>query len=191
MLPAGRDLAPRVPRDPPSATGRRTDLANDPLQGERQRELVTGLRRELRESLPQYLIPAVIVVLPALPLNINGKVDMRALPAPELLRDPDAPLAEPQTEVERAIAEVWCGLLRLDRVGVHGGFFEIGGDSLLAVQVMARLPAVVGVELPVRTLLERPTIHEVARHVELARATLRLAARPTSSPGPDRQRGRL
>ena len=78
----------------------------------------------------------------------------------------------------------------MERVGIDDDFFELGGDSLLAVQAMSRLPAVFGVELPVRALLEKPTIREVARHVELARAALRLAARP--EPGPTRrQSGRL
>jgi hypothetical protein len=84
---------------------------------------------------------------------------------------------------------VWCGLLGLDQVGVHDNFFEIGGDSLLAVQAMARLPAAVEVELPVRVLLERPTILEVAKHVELALAARRLSV---TAPASDRRhRGRL
>nr|ALD82525.1 non-ribosomal peptide synthase [Nannocystis sp. MB1016] len=189
-IAAGRDTVPRVPLAPPAALGERTDLASDPLQGERQRELVTALRRELRDALPHYLIPSAIVVLPQIPININGKVDVRALPPPEHLRDGDAALVEPRDDVERGLADVWCTLLGLDRVGIDDDFFEVGGDSLLAVQAMSRLPAVFGVELPVRALLEKPTIREVARHVELARATLQLAARP--EPGPARrQSGRL
>ncbi|MCA9715212.1 MAG: hypothetical protein KC468_11075, partial [Myxococcales bacterium] len=165
-------------------------LANDPLLGERQRELVTALRRELRDALPSYAIPSAIVVLEALPININGKVDRGALPRPELLRDPDIPLVEPQTELERALAGLWCELLGHDRVGVHDDFFELGGDSLLAVQAMARLPARVGVELPVRALLERPTIHELARRVELVRKTVALQRRPLQRDS-NHQRGRL
>lgn len=193
ILAAGAGPPLRVPLAPPSAghldLAGRPDLVNDPLAGEDQRAVVRGLRAELRETLPLYLIPATIVVLPALPLNINGKVDTRALPLPDSLRDPDVPLVPPSTPVERAIAGVWCGLLGLEQVGVHDNFFEIGGDSLLAVQAMARLPAAVEVELPVRILLERPTILEVAKHVELALAARRLTV-PAS--GSDRRhRGRL
>lgn len=190
VVAVGADAGPRLPLEPPSPAPSLAELASDPLQGERQRELVTCLRRELRESLPQYVIPSAIVVLPAMPININGKIDTRALPPPTQLRDPDAPLVEPQTEVEQALAPVWCELLGLDRIGIHDDFFEVGGDSLLAVQVMARIPAMFGVELPVRALLERPTLHEVAKHVETARAALRLAAAPASPPAPGSARRR-
>jgi len=195
ILAAGAGPPLRAPLAP--VTGHldlagRLDLVNDPLAGEDQRAVVRALRAELREALPLYLIPATIVVLPALPLNINGKVDTRALPLPDGLRDPDVPLVPPSTAVERAIAGVWCGLLGLDQVGVHDNFFEIGGDSLLAVQAMARLPAAVEVELPVRVLLERPTILEVAKHVELALAARRLAAPAAPASSSDRRhRGRL
>lgn len=193
-IAAGPGPALHFPLAPPAGVrdlAGRLDLASDPLAGEDQRSFVRALRAELREALPHYLVPATIVVLPALPLSINGKIDTRALPAPESLRDPDVPQVPPATAVERAIAEVWCGLLGLEQCGVHDNFFEIGGDSLLAVQAMARLPAAVDVELPVRVLLERPTIHGVARHVELALAARRLAA-PSPAPASDRrQRGRL
>jgi len=192
ILAAGSGPPLRAPLAPPAGhrdLAGRPDLVNDPLAGEDQRAVVRGLRAELREALPLYLIPATIVVLPALPLNINGKVDTRALPLADSLRDPDVPLVPPSTPVERAIAAVWCGLLGLDQVGVHDNFFEIGGDSLLAVQAMARLPAAVEVELPVRVLLERPTILEVAKHVELALAARRLSV---TAPASDRRhRGRL
>jgi acyl carrier protein len=175
---------PRFPLGPATVPGSWAELASDPLAGKRNRELVTQLRRELREALPQHLIPSAIVVLPALPLNINGKLDLRSLPPPDLQRDPDAELVAPQTDAERKLVEVWCGLLGLDRIGIHDDFFELGGDSLLAVQVMARLPALFGVELKVRTLLERPTIHEVAKQVDVARAALRLTLdRPNLRPG--------
>ncbi len=190
VIAAGRDARPLIPVAPPTPGAELRALANDPLLGERQRALVTALRRELRDALPAYAIPSAIVVLPALPININGKVDRSALPRPELLRDPDTPLVEPQTEHERAITQIWCELLGHERVGVHDDFFELGGDSLLAVQAIARLPATCGVELPVRALLERPTVHELAKRVELVRKTVALKAQ-RAEPTSHRQRGRI
>ena len=190
VIAAGRETRPLLPTPSPAADVELGALANDPLLGERQRALVTALRRELRESLPAYALPSAIVVMPALPININGKVDRSALPRPELLRDPDIPLVEPETAHERVIAEIWCELLGHERVGIHDDFFELGGDSLLAVQAIARLPAAVGVELPVRALLERPTIHELAKRVELVRKTMALKTRRAESTS-NRQRGRI
>jgi amino acid adenylation domain-containing protein len=167
--------APPSPLDPPVAPQRWGDLANDPLQGRAHKELAATLRHELREALPSHLLPSAIVVLPVLPLNINGKVDLRALP-PVTSVDTSAQESEPRSDDEQKLAEVWCKLLGLDRVGIHDSFFEVGGDSLLAVQVVSRLPLIFGVELPVRALLESPTIHGLAQHLEVMRAAGRSAA---------------
>ena len=191
IVTTGDVAPPRFPLEPPVAPSRWDDLASDPLQGRAHRELATDLRRELREALPQHLIPSSIVVLPALPLTINGKVDTRALPPPEIQRDPAAELVEPRTDEERKLAEVWCRVLGLARVGVDDNFFALGGDSLLAVQVMARLPALFGLELPVRVLLEAPTIDALARHVEITRATQRLAPDRPKARADHRDSGRI
>ncbi len=182
---------PRFPLDPKGVPHQWTELANDPLRGRAYRELAATLRRELREALPSHLLPSAIVVLPAFPLNINGKVDLRALPPPVTSVDTSSQESEPRSDEERKLVELWCKVLGLDRVGIHDNFFEVGGDSLLAMQVVSRLPLIFGLELPVRALLEAPTIHGLAQYVEVARAAQRLAAdRPASGVG-HRDSGRI
>ena len=126
------------------------------------------LRRALREKLPDYMVPAACVVLPALPLTLNGKVDRRALPAPERLISEESYVA-PRTPVEEVLAGIWAEVLGLERVGAKGHFFELGGHSLLATRVTSRLRSAFGIELPLRTLFERPTVAELAAFVEEAR----------------------
>jgi hypothetical protein len=118
-------------------------------------------------------------VLPALPLTLNGKLDMRALPPPEASRDMQAEPAEPRTDAERKLAEIWCRVLGLPRVGIHDNFFELGGHSLLATRVVARVREAFEVELPVRALLEGPSILELGERVAAAqRAGLGLQSPP-------------
>ncbi len=128
------------------------------------------LRAFLKESLPDYMVPAAFVVLPALPLNVNGKVDRRALarlaPAPEAAAGIDD---APRSPAEELIAAIWAELLRRDRVGAHESFFELGGHSLLAIQAISRLREALGVEVPLRTLFEEPTVAGIAAAVEAAR----------------------
>jgi amino acid adenylation domain-containing protein/non-ribosomal peptide synthase protein (TIGR01720 family) len=117
---------------------------------------------ELREwcgsRLPDYLVPAEFVVLDAIPLTVNGKVDRRALPAP---RTRTAEFAAPVDERERAVARVWSDVLGVDRVGLLDDFFDLGGDSVLAVRIASRLRAL-GLGTSVRDLFDRPTVAELA-----------------------------
>jgi amino acid adenylation domain-containing protein/non-ribosomal peptide synthase protein (TIGR01720 family)/FkbM family methyltransferase len=115
--------------------------------------------------LPEYMVPVAAVVLPAWPLTPNGKVDRAALPAPET---DDQAFVAPRTDTEHAVAGVWAELLGVDRVGADDDFFLLGGHSLLATRVMARLRATYGIELPLRTLFESPTVAGVARAVDAA-----------------------
>jgi amino acid adenylation domain-containing protein len=100
---------------------------------------IDTLRAHLKSSLPNYMIPAAIVVLHAMPLTPNGKLDRRSLPAPLLDAYSSRPYEAPRGEVERTLAEIWRELLRLDRVGRDDNFFELGGHSLLIVQMLERL----------------------------------------------------
>ncbi|AUS79786.1 non-ribosomal peptide synthetase [Actinoalloteichus sp. AHMU CJ021] len=117
------------------------------------------VREELRSRLPEYLVPAAVVVLEALPLTGNGKVDRAALPAPEF-QSADRHVA-PRTEVEKVLCEVWAEVLRLDRVGVTDNFFELGGDSILSIQVVSKARAA-GVVFTSRELFQRQTIAALA-----------------------------
>jgi acyl carrier protein len=118
------------------------------------------LRAHLQESLPEYMVPAAFVVLEALPLTPSGKLDVRALPAPELGAEGEG-YVEPRTPVEEALAEIWADVLRLERVGVTDNFFELGGHSLLVIRVVSHVQEIFGIELPLRALFDAPTIAEL------------------------------
>jgi amino acid adenylation domain-containing protein len=123
------------------------------------------LREHLRRELPEYMVPAAFVPLERLPLAPNGKLDRKALPAPEYAADTERYEA-PRTPVEEVLAGIWVEVLRIERVGVHDSFFELGGHSLLATRVVSRVRAVFAIELPLRALFERPTVAELAGRVE-------------------------
>ena len=104
-----------------------------------ERDAINSIRAYARDKMPDYMTPAVWVVLPRLPLNSNGKVDRRALPAPDTERpEQKASYLAPRNPVETQIAEIWSAVLGLKQVGVNDNFFELGGDSILAIQVAAR-----------------------------------------------------
>ncbi|MFY0567371.1 amino acid adenylation domain-containing protein [Archangium lansingense] len=128
-----------------------------------------ALNARLREKLPEYMVPSAIVVLDALPLNPNGKVDRKALPAPKLERPKEEPVA-PSTPTETEVAALFSELLRVEQVGAKDDLFKLGGNSLMATRVVARLRARFGVELPVRVLFQHSTVQQVARLVDEARS---------------------
>src|SRR6202453_2827920 len=143
-----------------------------------------GLRDAAAAALPGYMVPAAVVVLDRLPLNPNGKLDRRALPAPELATA--SARAGAATAGERALCAVFAQVLGLDRVGVEDSFFDLGGHSLLATRLVSRIRTVLGVEVPVRAVFEHPSVAALARVVddaETARPLLRRAlARPERVP---------
>jgi len=122
------------------------------------------LRAFLGTRLPDYMVPSAFVVLESLPLTSNGKVDRKALPAPERRVD-EAVWVAPSGPIEEMLAGIWGEVLRLDRVGARDNFFALGGHSLLATQVVSRLREALSVDLPVRQLFETPTVAELARAV--------------------------
>jgi acyl carrier protein len=122
------------------------------------------LREGLRSRLPEYMVPTAFVFMEALPLTPNGKVDRRALaklPLEAGPRDGDGFVA-PRNPVEEQMAEIWADVLGIERVGIHDTFWDLGGHSLLATRVLSRLYESLGVELPLKTLFEHPTVAELA-----------------------------
>jgi hypothetical protein len=120
------------------------------------------LRRFVREKLPEYMVPSAFVEIGALPLLPNGKVNRRALPAPERQRQSSETYVAPTSDVERVIAAAWKELLRLETVGIHDNFFDLGGHSLLVIQLHSRLSRMLNRDLTVLDLFVHPTIHALA-----------------------------
>jgi amino acid adenylation domain-containing protein/non-ribosomal peptide synthase protein (TIGR01720 family) len=132
-------------------------------------EMRPSLRERLRERLPDYMVPAVFVTLPALPLTASGKVDRKALPAPEQPGAREEGYVAPRTREEEILAAVWAQVLRLPRVGVNDNFFELGGDSILSLQIVARARQV-GLLFTVREVFEHQTVAGLALHVTVTEA---------------------
>jgi pristinamycin I synthase-3/4 len=132
--------------------------------------VAADLRTFLKERLPEPMIPSAFVLLPALPLNPNGKVDRKALPAPAAVVMGDG-FEAPRTPTEETVAAAWCAVLHRESAGIHDDFFESGGHSLLATQLVSRLKGSLGIELPLRAVFETPTIAGLARAAEEAART--------------------
>ncbi|HZJ72458.1 MAG TPA: condensation domain-containing protein, partial [Planctomycetota bacterium] len=120
------------------------------------------LRAFLKTRLPESMVPAACMTLPALPLTRNGKLDRQALPSPDFDRDVlRGDFVAPRTPAEETLARIWCDVLRLQRVGVHDNFFELGGESILSIQIISRANRA-GLRLKPKDVFERATIAELA-----------------------------
>ena len=140
--------------------------------------LSAELREFLKQSLPEYMVPSAFVMLDELPLTSSGKLNRRALPAPEILelRRGSAPTFEedlqgtrtaaPQTPLEKRLATIWSDLLDVNAIGTNDNFFELGGHSLLAVRLFAQIEKQLGKRLPLATLFQAPTVAELAAVIE-------------------------
>ncbi len=143
------------------------------------------LRRFLKDNLPDHMVPAAFVPLDALPLLSNGKVDRRALPAPDRTRpELDKAFVAPRTATEDLVAEIWAQLLDIERVGIHDNFFDLGGHSLLATQAISRMREAFQVEIPLRRLFEVPTVAGLAESIEAARRSGQNLSTPPILPMP-------
>ena len=138
----------------------------------------TELRTFVGQNLPDYMIPSAFVVLDALPLTINGKIDRRALPAPDQMRPELASrFAAPRNPVEERLIEIWQHVLGVPHVGIDDNFFELGGDSILSLQIIAQASRA-GLRIVPKQLFEFPTIALLAPEVEEVQAVRKEAERP-------------
>ncbi len=162
---AGRDESPPAFAAAPLPSAPWSAYANRPLEAALARALVPGLRQLAQRRLPDYMVPSAFVLLDALPLSPNGKVDRRALPGPSSVRLPiEAAFVAPRTPTEAGLAELWADVLGLDAIGVEDDFFaDLGGHSLLGTQLVSRIRDAFRVELPLRRLFDAPTIAGLAR----------------------------
>jgi amino acid adenylation domain-containing protein len=142
--------------------------ANDPLRAGEERRLVPELRRFLESKLPEHMVPAAFVLLAALPLNANGKVDRAALPAPERTSAPAGEWVAPATPLETLLARAVADLLGLDKVGMRDNFFELGGHSLLATQLVSRLAQEQGVQATLRMVFDAADLGDLADRIVAA-----------------------
>jgi acyl carrier protein len=121
------------------------------------------LRQFVRERLPEYMVPSAFELLAELPLLPNGKVDRRALPAPaRAAKDAEAVYVPPGTEMEKLLAKIWAEVLKLEHVGIHDNFFDLGGHSFVAIKAHYKLCQELQQEIPLLKVFEHPTIHTLA-----------------------------
>jgi amino acid adenylation domain-containing protein len=142
------------------------------------------LRERLRERLPDYMVPAAIVLMAELPLTPNGKVNRKALPAPKWMsQELNVDHETGRTPIEQMVASIWSDTLGVERVGTRDNFFELGGHSLLATRVISRLREAFQLDLPVRDLFESPTVAGLALKIERALKQARGLGVPLIKPG--------
>nr|WP_054062861.1 non-ribosomal peptide synthetase [Pseudomonas fuscovaginae] len=154
--PSGKQLAAYlVPNDPALALA---DAAT-------QQVLRGQLRDYLKAGLPDYMVPAHLLVLAQMPMTPNGKLDRKALPKPDpSLWQQD--YVAPRSEREQQLAAIWAEVLQVERVGLHDNFFELGGHSLLAAQVISRIHSGLGIDIPLRLIFEKPQLNEFSQAFE-------------------------
>jgi aryl carrier-like protein len=128
---------------------------------------LTDLRLYLFDSLPEHMVPSVLMPLEAMPLTRTGKIDRNMLPEPDDSRPQlEQEYVAPRDSIEETLAAIWIAILRLQRVGVHDNFFQLGGHSLLATQVISRVREVFQMDVPLRRLFETPTIAGFKQAIE-------------------------
>ncbi|MEW6735521.1 MAG: amino acid adenylation domain-containing protein, partial [Acidobacteriota bacterium] len=139
---------------------------------------VNGLREFLRQKLPEYMVPAIFVLLNKLPLTTNGKIDYNALPTPEPARpELEKAFTAPSTVTEEVLAEVWAQVLGLEKVGIDNNFFALGGDSIRSIQILSRARKW-GLNISLQQLFQYQTIRELAREVKLTDVVAHVPGQP-------------
>jgi len=128
---------------------------------------VNDLRSRLTEVLADYMLPSTFVILSEFPLTLNGKVDRKALPAPENSVVSDQ-FEIPQNEIEKAIADIWQDVFHIETINRHDSFFELGGHSLLAIEMISRLSDKYQIDIPIIFVFQAVTVKELAEKIEIA-----------------------
>jgi acyl carrier protein len=126
-----------------------------------------GIVSNLREKLPEYMIPDQWIELDSMPLTRNGKIDRKALPNPNTIEGAEDGYTEPTNELERNLTDIWKELLELERIGIHDNFFQLGGHSLLAIQMISIIRRELQLELSLKDLFQFNTIHLMSKYIEL------------------------
>jgi acyl carrier protein len=147
----------------------RKEIAGNSVNGNAEsarNEQTAALRAFLSKKLPEYMLPSIIVVLDRLPLSSNGKVNRQALPLPGDSPQAERKVTAPRNPLEEQLTGIWKELLARDRIGIDDSFFEIGGDSVLAIQLINRIRDVFGIDIPLRQFFEDATIAAMAEYVE-------------------------
>ncbi|NER93306.1 MAG: amino acid adenylation domain-containing protein [Symploca sp. SIO1B1] len=139
---------------------------NNPLQSKLSKQIIPKLRNFIEQSLPQYMLPSAFVLLGSLPLTPNGKIDRKKLPNLNINNRSVTEYVVPKTVAEQRIAEVWQDVLQIEKVGIYDNFFEIGGNSLLLVQVSSKLKELLNIELQVIELLKYPNIYYLSQYIK-------------------------
>ncbi len=157
------------------------------LSEQQQFELRDSLKAELKATLPGYMVPTYLMVLAAMPVSPNGKLDRKALPLPELSQS-QRPFIAPETPLEQGLAQLWQEALQIERVSLDDNFFELGGHSILAIQFISALHARLGIKLALQQMLAHPSIEALARfialeHQQTVRCVVELnTSTPTAAP---------
>ena len=129
-------------------------------------ERLERIKQRLRTELPEYMVPLHWLWLEHMPLNANGKLDRKALPALEIGQLQSQDYQAPRTELELKLADIWAQVLKVDRVGVRDNFFELGGHSLLATQIASRVQTALQREVPLRAMFECSTVEDLAEYID-------------------------
>lgn len=143
-----------------------TVYSNNPLQSKLSQQLVPKLRTFIEQALPQYMVPSAFLLLESLPLTPNGKVDRKKLPSFNISNRSSTEYVVPKSETEQQIAKVWQDVLKLEKVGIYDNFFEVGGNSLLLIQVSGKLQEIFKIKLQVVDLLKYPTIYYLSQYIK-------------------------
>ncbi|MBV6623046.1 MAG: amino acid adenylation domain-containing protein [Rivularia sp. (in: Bacteria)] len=130
-------------------------------------QFIVELRQYLHSKLPQFMIPSAFMLLDKLPLTLNGKVDRKSLPSPDLSQlEKQTNCAKPRTSIEERLVKIWSQILNIETIGIYDNFFNLGGHSLLATQVMSRIRDELNVNIPLRCLFESPNIAGLAENID-------------------------